>query len=176
MTETYGYLCPKCLGWWTTFLNRNGPDKSELYCACHVRKDRAVFIYRKTLGNHYLAKDGVARLKVEITCMGEILEFWTEEWVEKSRLWQLVDEKLREKNDPVLDQHRSLIYIALQKATRSRSGASFKDRCPKCKRHSECKREHVFMSTSCESFDLKQSIQEFLDKGHKPLYLQPEVR
>jgi hypothetical protein len=177
MTETWGYVCPVCLGWWTTYLNTNGPDKQELYCGCHVRKDRALFLSRKTYGNHCLAKAGVTRLEIEVTWAGEILKFDTlGEWAPDPVIWQALNAKLVEKDDQVLKQHKNLLFVALRKATTAASGSSFKDRCPKCESYRTCRSFQKWMEPSCEEFKLKRSIQEFLDRGKIPRYLQPEVR
>jgi len=176
MTETCGYLCPTCLGWWTTYLNKKGPDQQELYCGCHVSKSRALYLYKKTYGNHYLAKDGVTTLHVEITWAGELLEFDTVEWVEDAELWRLLDAKLAEKGEQVLLQNKGLLFIALKKATRQASSKSVFERCTKCEEYRTCRKLGVWLELSCGKFGLNKKIQEFLDRGKKPIYMQPEMR
>jgi hypothetical protein len=90
--------------------------------------------------------------------------------------WHVLNEKLGEKGDQVLKQHKNLLYIALKSATQTASSKSFRGRCPKCEGYRACMAIHKVMDPSCEEFKLKRSIREFLDRGKIPAYQCPEVR
>lgn len=166
MTETYGYMCPKCLSWWTAYLNKN----DVLYCHCEVPKAEWIYVYRKTYGNwvfgvsNKVCKAEYKEKTFRVT-EREVYNERARDGINKWKLSKIILQQIKDQNADFLLKEKNLIYIALKKALTQKSGNNFSERCPKCEKYNgyrNCKAGHDWHTPSCSDFNLKPSIKEFL--------------
>lgn len=166
MTETVGYLCPKCLSWWTRYLCKDG----KLYCKCEIPEEEWFYIYRKYYargcGYYPDQKAIVSNKDLVIKLWASQIEFegYYQNHIDKAKLKKVVKEFIS-KNKPELIDKWQLFYIGFKKAFSQASSNQWFERCPKCKYYingRKCKKGHDWLSVQCEDFDLKQSIKKFL--------------
>lgn len=158
MTETWGYVCPVCLGWWTAYLNKG----ENLCCGCGVKKKSAAFLYRKTYGNHYLAKEGVSCRQVEFSWRGEVLKIGFEGEGNLERIPDIISKALKEGNYPIMSKYRHFTILCFQMAYTGASNHEYwQARCPKCRNYQGKRQCHLgiqLLSIGCGEFNVTDQI------------------
>jgi hypothetical protein len=176
MTETTGYFCPNCLCWWTTYLNKG----ETLYCGCHIGKQDALWLYRKTWGNSFF---GVKEKKVKIEFKGRELVFNFTSSLNKRLLKQFILWTILEApNNEVLWQNQNYIYIAVKEGlTTASNRGQYQYRCMKCQhykkvpgRKCELYDTKAWLTIDCDKFLLKEAIHNFLNQS-RPLTTETKI-